>query len=89
MHRIKIRLYHHSKAHQSAVIFSSADKTGCVGGLGPRSRDAHVFELKMASHSQGIQHLLAAEKKAADLVSAARKRKSYFENTCKYSEAKS
>jgi len=28
----------------------------------------------MASHSQGIQALLAAEKKAADLVSDARKR---------------
>jgi hypothetical protein len=30
---------------------------------------------KMASHSQGIQQLLTAEKKAADLVSEARKRK--------------
>ena len=29
----------------------------------------------MASQSQGIQQLLAAEKKAAELVSAARKRK--------------
>ncbi|KXJ15197.1 V-type proton ATPase subunit G [Exaiptasia diaphana] len=29
----------------------------------------------MASHSQGIQQLLAAEKKAADLVADARKRK--------------
>lgn len=35
----------------------------------------YVREKKMASNTQGIQQLLAAEKKAADKVGDARKRK--------------
>lgn len=38
----------------------------------------------MASQTQGIQQLLAAEKRAAEKVSEARKRKNFFFRECPF-----
>ena len=66
-------------------LSSVGQKKRSVAGVNHVRRRGKNF--KMASQSQGIQQLLTAEKKAAELVSAARKRKDktlsiYFMSYC-------